>query len=485
MNTQARGQVLPLVMLSLVVLSLIIVGLVSWIQTDTKWSVKEQKSTSAINIAEAAVDRGVWKLQSTTATFAAASAGTVIANYNFDKTFTDIPGGTYRIKFTAGPAARQVTVTAEGRDNSTNEVRAISAVYLNQTVYSAMMSGGGVSWSQGLGIYWGPIISQGDIILMDDNVARRYFPRKYAKGVVTTGPAVSAVYQNRDNNGLETPNTDNVEWWSDYPGVPNVPVLDFVSLRSSAAASGTLNVYGCGCAAIPQYTVNGTAVGGWDVRAAGECTNPNPAAPADVAPHNTHFGNSTNFYAARGLDPSKDYVWYWDGDVTLEGNGYNGTHATSLRGTVIVRGSLTLNSSGDMVYSGNVPQNAWQEEQKLLVDTFDTAAAGEYPADIGYHKSTGTWHFGVDSWCEPGISCGWVNTVGVKGFLYVGGNLNITNYMDINGAVWVNGAVVSNYNNPSAFCGVLYDDSLMVPTLNVVLLRQSWQEVAVNPTAWP
>ena len=171
--------------------------------------------------------------------------------------------------------------------------------------------------------------------------------------------------------------------------------------------------------------------------------------------------------------------------MTLEGDGYNGANATSLRGTIIVRGNLTINSSGDMVYSGHVPTNAWVQEQKLLINTYDSAAGGEYPADIGLHQSTGVWHFGVDSWTEPGLGGGWVNTVGIKGFVYVGGDLNITNYLDFNGAVWVNGNINSAYNNPSAFCGVMYDDTLSVPALNVILLRQSWQEVTPSPTAWP
>jgi len=471
-----NGQTLPIVMITLVILTLIISGLVTWMQNDSKWSVKEQKSTTAINCAEAGIDRATWKLQSTTDTWATAAAGLPLpgGGYAFDRTFTDLPGGSYRIKLSPGPLPSEVTVLAEGRDSSTKEMRAILAVYKNQTIYSPLMAGGGVSWSQGLGVYWGPIISQGDIVLLDDNVARRYFPQKYAKGVVTTGPAVSAVYQNRDLNGLAPPNTDNIEWWSDYAGVPGLPLLDFAALRSSAAATGTLNVYGC--ASSGQYTIDGTPVPGWDARGTCDSTNPN---------HAIHLGNSTNFYATRGLDPAQNYVWYWDGDVSLEGDGYNGTLATSLRGTVIVRGNLTIDSSGDMVYSGHVPANAWQQEQKLLVNTFDTSAPGEYPADIDFHKSTGTWHFGVDSWNEPGLGGGWVNTVGIQGFVYVGGNVNIINFLDIHGAIWVNGNVVSAYNNPSAFCGIFYDDTLQVPALNVILQRQSWQEVPLSSTPWP
>jgi hypothetical protein len=485
MKTENRGQILPIVMAILVVLVLIIGGLVSWLQIDSQWSVNNQKKTVAINLAQAGLDRAQWKLQSSTATWLAAAAGnlnSLVAGYNFDITYTDIPGGSYRILITSGPSSGGsctpgscVTIISEGRDNSTNQVRAVSSIYKNQTIYSAMMSGGNVSWAQGLGIYWGPIITQGSIQLMDDNVARRYFPQKFAKGDV-----IGTAANPRDVTYPQPPNTDNAEWWANYPGVPGVPLLDFAAMRSSAAATGTLNVYGCGCAAVPQYTVNGVTVAAWDTnRNAGTCAN-----DGDTAPHNTHLGNSTNIYGVLGLDPNQDYVWYWDGDVALQGDGYNGSNATSLRGTIVVRGDLTINSSGDMVYSGHVPANAWMQEQRLLINTNDTAAWGEYPGDIGFHQSTGTFHFGVDSWCEPGLGCGWVNTVGIQGFVYVGGDLNIVNFLDINGAVWVNGNVVSNYNNPSAFCGLMYDDTLNVPALNVILLRQSWQEVPASSTPW-
>lgn len=152
MNASSKGQVLPVVMLCLLVLSIIIYGMVSWIQNDTRWSVKQQKSTSAINLAEAAIDRGTWKLQSTTSTWNAAASGQAIAGYHFDTTYYDIPGGSYRIRFSS--AANQcVTVIGEGRDSANKETRAIQAVYQNQAIYSPLMAGSMITWSRGLGVF--------------------------------------------------------------------------------------------------------------------------------------------------------------------------------------------------------------------------------------------------------------------------------------------------------------------------------------------
>jgi hypothetical protein len=348
------------------------------------------------------------------------------------------------------------------------------------------MAGGNVSWAEGLGVFWGPIISQGDIILQDDVVAGWYYPRKYAKGVVQ-GTAANP----RDINGLTPPNTDNVEWWSEYPGVPNVPILDFAALRSSAAATGTLNIYGCKNSTFHGATGGTPDQGGiagngsWDLNS--------PCATV-VTPHNQHFGDSSAYVKNVLGDStfSNDYVWYWDGDVTLSGqfngaNPYSPTgHSTSLRGTIVVRGTLTIDSPGDLVYSGHVPTNAWQEHKKLLKNTFDSAASGEYPADIGLNVTTGTFRFGQDTFNIPGLGGGpYHTTVGIKGFTYIGGNLNIQSYMDFNGALWVNGNVAASGGSISNFCGIFYDDTLSVPALNVILLRQSWQEVGASNIAWP
>ncbi|MFA5975093.1 MAG: hypothetical protein WC859_02895 [Elusimicrobiota bacterium] len=466
MNLTNRGQVLPMVLGLMAVLVIVVFSLVSWLQTDSALTVKQQKKTDAVNLAEAGIDRGTWKLQSATSTWAAAERGTVIAGYNFDVTYTDIPGGSYRIRFASGPADSQVTITAEGRDVVNQQTRAIQCVQLNQTIYSAMMSGGNITWSRGLGVFWGPLIAQGNIQLMDNYVALWYSPRKYAKGAVIG----TATYP-RDTNNITPPNTDNTEWWSNYSGIPNVPILDFAALRSSAAATGTLNVYGC------RSTQGGAGTLGsatrWDTRSS--CSS--------SGSHATHFGNPWSHPKSARLNPNTDYVWYWDGDVTLSG-GSSSNQSTGLRGTVIVRGNLTIDTPGEYNYTASVPSKAWQQHQKLLKTTYDTSSSGEYPADTGYHQSASTFNFGTTTFCVPGAGCGWRTTVGIRGLTYVGGNLTILKYLDFHGAVWVNGSVTASGGTSSTFCGIFYNDSLEVPTLNVILLRQSWQEVPPSTTAW-
>ncbi|NNN04692.1 MAG: hypothetical protein HKL90_02200 [Elusimicrobia bacterium] len=489
----ARGQVLVGVIMLLLILLILVPALVEWVQIDSKASVGDAKKTTAFNLAEAAVERGAWKVKSSTGIWQQVTSGGALAGYNFDVTYTDVPGGTYRIKVT-DIGTSSVTIVGEGRDNQSQQTRAVSAVFQNQSVYSPLMASQGVNWSQGMCPMWGPIMSQGNINLLDDYVANWYFPRKYAKGVV-----VGTAANPRDTNGLTPPNTDGVEWWSDYQYVPDLPILDFATLRSSAAATGTLNVYGCESSA--TYTVPGTTA-----TAAGPAPwDSTPGGCYNTGSHSLHFSASFNHPNGAGNQPNNTYVWYYDHDVILGGENINGPplntgtglYGIGLHGSLIVRGNLTLDATGDYNYTGTVPVNAWAEYDRLTKTTYDTAASGEYPADNGYHQSLPTWRFGTDSACIPATSgtffgyyyngCGWINTVGIRGFTYVGGNLNITTngFMDFNGAVWVNGSVVSAGTSPIQFCGIYFDDQLKLPTLNVVLTRQSWKEISPSGTPWP
>lgn len=207
---------------------------------ESRSAVQHQKKSDAYSVAEAGIDRGKWMLQSATSTWIAASSGVIIPGYNDDVVYTEANGGQYRILFTSGPANRQVTIVVQGRDPRSDERRAIRTVVENQGIPGPLLSRGNITLQDNFFIHWGPVMSQGDIILADALAANRRYPRKYARQVVR-----SLVAPARDANGTAVPNDNGStdDWFSRYP-VPNLPRLDFVALRNSAAASGTLNCYG-------------------------------------------------------------------------------------------------------------------------------------------------------------------------------------------------------------------------------------------------
>lgn len=444
-----RGQTLPLVLVLLTVLLVGVPAVVVLMQADTNQTVQQQRSTVAFNLAEAGIDRGMWKLKSSTGTWDKAMKGTPIAGYHNDVVYTDVAGGSYRINFSMGPGASRVSITAEGQDASTHAKRAIRVVYRNQCIPGAIISGGVVTWANAFSAHWGPVMAHDNINITDANAANEYFPRKFSRQVVTSVPA-----RPRDTNGLTPPNTDNEEWWSDYD-VPDLPVPDFTSLRSSAAASGTLNVYGC--------KKTGAS---WDGRSS-----------CPTGTHTKHFGNP-----ARHPLRNNNYVWYWDGDVELIGS--TGADGCAIYGTVICRGNLTLNTGDNLSFTGPVPEGAWQEYTKIRYTagkiTRDTKALNEYPADNGLQTSRSTFNFGGETWSN-GPTAG--NTdVGIRGFVYCGGNLDIKGPLDIDGAVWVVGNIGKAVG--SERCVVFFDDTLALPTLNVVLVRQSWDEILPANEIW-
>lgn len=452
------GQVLMGVLAILIFLMIAIPQLVGWIQNESRWTVKEQKTTMAFNLAESGIERGVWKLKSTTATWVTAYAGTPITGYQFDTTYRDVAGGTYRIRFTTGPAANQVTVLAEGRDNASQEVRALQAVYQNQALPGAMMTGGLMTYHGAFEVHWGPVLAHNNIVI-SGNAATEYFPRKLSSQVV-----IGTAGQPRDTNGINPPNTDNVEWWSDYD-LPDMPVLDFATLRSSAAANGTLN----------YYTTSGASGSGKCVGWAGHgrCqTGSNSWA--------TH-ANKPHFFDCNHHPLSKqNLIWYWDGDLILTGDMSSGDHRLGLYGTLIVRGNLTIDSGDGYAFTGRVPANAWREYKRIKTSNWDTNASNEYPADNGYQANRLTFNHGSETWTGGPPAA---NTdVGLRGLVYVGGDLTINSVADVSGVVWVVGNVTSNATGERAL--IFYDDSIQVPTLNVVLIRQSWKEVAPSSVSW-
>lgn len=533
-----KGFLLVGVMLAFLFLLLIVPVMLKWVQDDTRIAVKDQKSSIAFNLAEAAVDRGYWKVKSSVATFNSLMAGNTISGYNFDATYSDISGGTYRIKISSGPDESQVTIVGEGRDSVDRETRAIKAVYTNTSVPAPVLSGGLMRADAVESVnHWGPMMSKGDIILAS---GYPYYPRKLSQGTVKP----------RDStNDTNPPNTDSLEWWSNY-NVPDLPIFDFTVMRASAAATGTLNCQSVSvtctgnscnninsvgnsstyCTCTAQWRGSACTDSGANCSCSGSgssktctgygCTGPPGANCANTIPKKcsgsdcidtdgagtgcactpasnmqccrsaTYGGAVTCDYGGAGCTNctlsnnfhqlgfrDMDYTWYWDNNATW--NGYIG-----LRGTVVIRGNMSILGDKDDRYcktddtgSSVTPgcTVAVPPQAWREYQKFDTASTNQYPADTGYHQNALTYKIGTSS-TESSASGG---DLGIYGLLYVGGNLSRAGSTDIYGAMWVVGTTTGTDNTM-----VFYNSKLKVPTLNVVFTRDSWQETTPSTQAW-
>ncbi|MBI2069734.1 MAG: hypothetical protein HYT79_03955 [Elusimicrobia bacterium] len=442
MKRNERGVALITVLMTMLVLLITVPAIVDWLTTESKLTIKVQKSTRAFNLTDAAVDRGIWKLKSSTSSWTNAVNGTVITNYNFDKTYDDIAGGYYRIKITSGPSDNQATIYGEGRDVDAKETRAIKCIVENTVVNSALFSESQLDVKNHVAIVnWGPIMSNDNIDMTDNASAGRYFPRKYAKQVVDGHGG-----DPRDTNGLNPPNTDNVEWWSDYD-VPDLPLIQFNEWRSSASANGTLNVY--------RY---------WDDKLGAYVTG-DSASP---------YFEDSDAYAG-----SQDNLnWYWDGNVEF-------TDTIGIKGNVVIRGNMHISGTYVMSYTADVPSNAWKEYQKK-----DTSLADEYPADAGLNTNDLTFGFGTENWnsgavytSNPDVPAAADTKIDFKGFVYVGGNMTFSSQVNIHGALWVVGT--TERTTGTGLIYIYYNNKLKdIPVSNVVLVRISWDETSPSSQAW-
>ncbi|MGC8728067.1 MAG: hypothetical protein ACP5SD_02250 [Elusimicrobiales bacterium] len=477
-----KGFILPMLTAVIVIFFIIVPVIMNWITDDTKQTVREQKKSIAFNLAQAGVERGYWKVKSSTTTFNSVMLGGVISGYNFDTVYNDMLGGSYRIRISSGTQPREVIIIGEGRDSSSKEVRAVKAVYRNQTIAGAMLSGSKINPRGSTTIHWGPILSWGEINLSNgaDNV---YFPRKFSKQLVKP----------RDNS-LNPPNTDNLEWWSAYE-VPELPKFDFAEIRSSAAANGTLN---CGSArSSSPLTPSATTY-----RMVCNCSGDQNKCCADK---NTCY--IKNIYA--DVRYNQNLLWYWD-----EGKSVN-IENTGVKGSFFVRGDLRIDGddcygpwykvNGYDAYGGyhtcgqalssesgpgalflNVPKSAYTDYAKI-----DTTATNQYPGDLGISSSSlvyqvgacdRTYYYQCNSSCEQGCERGATgDDLGLYGFLYVGGTLKIYGAFDMYGAAWVVGDInTGSGNNASIF----FNENLELPTLNVVLIKSSWEEIKPSTYTW-
>ena len=384
-NEKKKGQSLIIVLAVIIVLMIFMPVLVKLLRQETKWSVKQKRSTTAFHLAEAAVDRGIWKMRESVAVWDSAADGP-ITGYNNDIEYTDIEGGKYKISITTTTVPDERKIVGIGRDSSTKEVRAIEVILSAESI-AAPIHAAGIYLKGHTEVHWGPIYSTDYIDLTGHD---ELWPRKYARSYINP----------RDTDSAE-PNTDGVEWWSynEPPGVPDVPEIDFDYYKAEAKSQGQ------------YYATNQTFMGVVD---------------------------------------TTTWVRYFEGNLRLL------AFKNYLQGVLIVKGDFKATVLGGGTPTVDIPSEAWKEYAKI-----DTSDSDEYPGDIGYQKVAKTYTFSS------------INGVSIKGFLYVGGNCDVTSLTNIVGAIYAPNASASL----AGWITVYYQDNMDIKTFNHVITRKSWKEI--------
>lgn len=211
---------LGILLLVVVILPLII----QLLQSESKQSVKRQKSTVAFQLAEAAVAKGVSKITETRQNFMDAIAGIPLSDYNDDREYTDVPGGKYKVRITSGSAPGTLCILGIGMDSSSRELRAIAAEYTGSDPDSPALIFNQAQWSGSTWIVpeWGSVKSYGNLFYFKEFS----YPRLYGAGSI-----------NARDIDPSPPNTDNTHYWAYKTDMGSPPVPDLAYYKQKAMNS--------------------------------------------------------------------------------------------------------------------------------------------------------------------------------------------------------------------------------------------------------
>jgi hypothetical protein len=423
--SKRRGQMLVGVLLLLMILAIIVPAMVTYLQNEAKWSVKQGQNSNAFQLAEAAVDRGYQKLTESTDTWKSLQLGNPIPDFRFDRAYSELPGGSYAIALSSGPDLESATVIGIGRDRNRKEVRAIKAVFTSSPLgNAAIQAADGVQMSgKNVDVEWGSIISPKTV-----DIGNKLHPAYYsAASVIVDG----TTYGPNDAH-CDSP---NCWWWRSYDAnIPAMPPISFGSYLSSATNSGATGcTVGSGKSKSTLYYYT-------DGNVDGPCT--------DLS--------GKTFYVTGNWDN-------FDGAIV---------------GNVIVLGNLSYQNgalTNLAAYDAKVPPTAWKNycNDWAAYQAYDAFAAGK-PACFGNVNST---------YRATGVTYSIAPTV--HGFMYVGGDLSLPqgggNSGILHGSIVVKGNADVNTNSHGR---IYYDHEVASRILvtRIILARQSWQDLVLE---WP
>ncbi len=422
------GQVLIGAIVLLLIAAILVPVMVSYVQNEARWTEKQQKTSAAFHLAEAATERGYWRVSLSTNP----TMDIPISGYNLDLAYADIPGGAYAVGI-GSDSARDIIITGLGRDAQKKEIRAIQIVYaasgtFNNSVYN--FGGNELEFESGAtAVEWGPIYSQADITGTAKTYPRLYSPQTIT-GYVGSCPA--------------SPCTDSIHYWgcSCAPYLP-APAIDFNYYKQQAQSAGAAPP---GC--------NTSSYGGND--------------PA-------YYRANNDGYFKNCQDTSGHVYYLASGNAHFSSAGQKNFIVGDL--IIPVSGMEIDGAVGSGSYSAAVPPSAWKEYGLNATtwshyQTFDPAAPSysslwPTPGLNGTYQSTASYN---------------LNDVMLHGLLYAGGSVEISGGANnvIHGALILAGAEFGGgftlyYDNAAA--GRIHLSSK--PTYN----RTSWKELPGQ--GWP
>lgn len=399
-----RGQAMMATVVTVGVVAMIFIAAIVFKTTTSQRSgTRAQKSIAAYEIANAAVQKGIWALNLNSSNWASLSNGEYITGYKGDKVYTDIPGGSYVLWITSGPTSNDRTIVAFAKDDTKSpQYRGLKVVLTAGSAQWGALMGKKINLKGRAKVHWGPIYAYDTLNI--DKKSRNFYPRLFSKGKIK-----------HIDNSPSAPNTDSTFWWSFNapPGVPTWPAIDFEFYKAIAKSQG--NYYAK------------------DDRKKNVTHNDDRDNDKDGHPQLDDKDKSDDdSYSYTNIIDTQPYVRFYDTGVKAKFKGGKNL----LRGVIIAMDTLEFADNTATIADVNakyaasslspyypravsIPTTAWKEYKKI-----DTSSSWDYPGDTGGPGTSGlsaTYTFGAATTNNLQSTA----RIHFEGFMYAGKQLKL------------------------------------------------------------